>query len=172
MKATGILRRIDELGRVVIPKEIRKSMKMREGEELEIYTTEEEVVLKKYSEISAMERSARSLVSAIHKVTGKGVLIVDTDKVVASAGKGVLSAGELIPERLAKVIEDRRKVTLSEGDAVPLGAENIRSETVHPILSAGDLFGAIVILSKEPASKADEQLAATGAKFFEEQIDR
>ena len=172
MKATGILRRIDELGRVVIPKEIRKSMKMREGEELEIYTTEEEVVLKKYSEMSALEHSALSLVSAIHKVTGKGVLITDTDKVVASAGKGVLSVGAPIPEKLVKIIESRRKVALAEGDTVALGMEDVRSETVHPILSGGDLFGAIIILSKEPASKSDEQLAATGAKFFEEQIDR
>ena len=172
MKATGILRRIDELGRVVIPKEIRKTMKMREGEELEIYTTEEEVVLKKYSEISAMERSAQSLVSAICKVTGKGAIITDTDKVVASAGKGVLPAGSLLPDVLVKLIESRRKTTLGEGQLVPLGADDVRSETVHPILSAGDLFGAIVILSKEPASKSDEQLAATGAKFFEEQIDR
>jgi len=172
MKATGILRRIDELGRVVIPKEIRKSMKMREGEELEIYTTEEEVVLKKYSEMSAMDRSARSLVSAIHKVTGKGVLITDTDKVVASAGKGMPAVGAPIPERLGRMIESRRKVTLSEGDTMAFGTEDVRSETIHPILSAGDLFGAIIILSKEPASKSDEQLAATGAKFFEEQIDR
>ena len=70
MKATGILRRIDELGRVVIPKEIRKTMKMREGEELEIFTTEEEVVLKKYSELSSMMVFAESLVAAIRKVTG------------------------------------------------------------------------------------------------------
>ena len=87
MKATGILRRIDELGRVVIPKEIRKSMKMREGEELEIYTTDQEVVLKKYSELSSMVGFARSLTEAISKVTGKSVIITDTDKVIASSGK-------------------------------------------------------------------------------------
>ena len=172
MKATGILRRIDELGRVVIPKEIRKSMKMREGEELEIYTTDEEVVLKKYSEMSALEHSALSLVSAICKVTGKSVLITDTDKVVASAGKGVPETGAPMPDRLIRLIESRRKISLTDGDMISLGAEDIRSETVHPILSGGDLFGAIVILSKEPASKSDEQLAATVAKFFEEQIGR
>ena len=172
MKATGILRRIDELGRVVIPKEIRKSMKMREGEELEIYTTEEEVVLKKYSEMSSMEGFARSLTAAIAKVTGKGAIITDTDKVIASSGKGAFGVGHPLPERLVTLIESRRKVTLAEGDLIPLGAEDVRSETVHPILSAGDLFGAVVILSKDPASKADEQLAATGANFFEEQIGR
>jgi len=172
MKATGILRRIDELGRVVIPKEIRKSMKMREGEELEIYTTDEEVVLKKYSEMSSMERFSRSLVAAIHKVTGKGVVITDTDKVIASSGKGIATAGSLLPERLVRLIENRRKTTLTEGSIIPLGSEDVRSETVHPILSAGDLFGAIIILSKDPVSKSDEQLAATGANFFEEQIDR
>ena len=76
MKATGILRRIDELGRVVIPKEIRKTMKMREGEELEIFTTEEEVVLKKYSELSSMESLSRSLVAAIHKASGHAAVVL------------------------------------------------------------------------------------------------
>jgi len=172
MKATGILRRIDELGRVVIPKEIRKSMKMREGEELEIYTTDEEVVLKKYSEMSSLSRFAASLASAVNRVTGKGALIVDTDKVIASAGKGLPEEGAPLSEELAKVICARRKVTLAEHKCIKIGTAEARTETIHPILSAGDLFGAVIILSAEPFMKSDEQLAATCANFFEQQIDR
>ena len=172
MKATGILRRIDELGRVVIPKEIRKSMKMREGEELEIYTTEEEVVLRKYSEMSSLEKFSRTLAAAIYKVTGKAAIITDTDKIIAAAGKGVPEEGSAIPDALRHLLEERRRVTLGEGRCHTFGVEGVRSEIVQPILSAGDLFGAILLLSKEPVTKADEQLAATGASFFEEQIGR
>ena len=172
MKATGILRRIDELGRVVIPKEIRKSMKMREGEELEIYTTEEEVVLKKYSEMSSLESFARSLVAAIHRVTGKDAVVTDTDKVIASSGRGVIEAGTHLPEAIVRAMSERKKLSRGEADLLPLGGEDVRSQTLHPIVSAGDLFGAIVILSREPASRSDGDLAAMGAHFFEEQIDR
>ena len=172
MKATGILRRIDELGRVVIPKEIRKSMKMREGEELEIYTTDQEVVLKKYSELSSMENFARSLAAAICKVTGKSVVIADADTVIASSGKGVIAEGEAIPEELRKVLSSRRKTVLEGKDLLPLGVESVRAQIVQPILAAGDLFGSFVLQSDEPPVKADEQLAATGASFFESQINR
>ena len=172
MKATGILRRIDELGRVVIPKEIRKSMKMREGEELEIYTTDEEVVLKKYSELSSMQGFARSLAAAIHKVTGNSVVITDADKVIASSGKGVIEEGETVPEDLLKIASARRKAVLEGTSLLPLGVAGTRSQIVMPILSAGDLFGCFVLQSSEPPVKTDEQLAATGASFFESQINR
>lgn len=172
MKATGILRRIDELGRVVIPKEIRKSMKMREGEELEIYTTDQEVVLKKYSELASMENFARSLADAIKKVTGKSVVIADADKVIASSGKGAIAEGEPVPEGLTKISESRRKSVLEGENLLPLGVEGVRAQIVQPILAAGDLFGTFVLQSFDPPVKADEQLAATGARFFESQINR
>jgi len=172
MKATGILRRIDELGRVVIPKEIRKTMKMREGEELEIFTTEEEVVLKKYSELSSMESFARSLVTAIKKVTGRSAAVTDGDVVIASAGNGVPSVGEGVPDALRKLLSARRRVTLSEEKCLCLGKEKTRGEVIQPILSAGDLFGALILASEEPLVKADEQIAAMGANLFEQQIDR
>lgn len=172
MKATGILRRIDELGRVVIPKEIRKTMKMREGEELEIFTTDQEVVLKKYSELSSLDAFAHSLAAAIHKVTGKSVVVTDADKVIASSGKGAIKEGEGVPEALFKVLSSRRKTILEGTSLLPLGGEGVRSQIVQPILAAGDLFGCFILQSDEPPAKADEQLAATGASFFESQINR
>lgn len=172
MKATGILRRIDELGRVVIPKEIRKTMKMREGEELEIFTTEEEVVLKKYSELSAREGFARSLVAAMHKVTGRSVAVTDGDFVIAAAGKGVPAVGDGVREDLRLLISSRRRVVLAEGKCLTFGAEQMRGEIIQPILSAGDLFGALILASGEPLTKADEQLVAMGANLLEQQIDR
>ena len=172
MKATGILRRIDELGRVVIPKEIRKTMKMREGEELEIYTTEEEVVLKKYSELSSMESLAETLVTAIHKASGHIAVVVDGDRVIAAAGKDAPMSGELISEALRLVISARRRMVLEGEKVIPFGKEEARGEVIRPILASGDLFGALVILSGEGVTKADEQLAEMGAILFEQQIER
>ena len=172
MKATGILRRIDELGRVVIPKEIRKTMKMREGEELEIFTTEEEVVLKKYSELSSMEDFSRSLVTAIHKASGRGVAIVDGDQVVASAGKTLPKVGDAVEEALRLLISSRKRVVLLEEKCLPFGEEKARGQVIQPIISSGDLFGALVLCSPEPTVKADEQLAQMGAILFEQQIER
>ena len=172
MKATGILRRIDELGRVVIPKEIRKTMKMREGEELEIFTTEEEVVLKKYSELSSMEALSRSLVTAMSKASGRTAVIVDGDKVIASAGKGAPAVGDPISEEMRLLISSRRQTVLAEEKVVPFGEEKMRGEVIRPILASGDLFGALILYSAEPVTKSDEQLAQMGAIFFEQQIDR
>ena len=172
MKATGILRRIDELGRVVIPKEIRKTMKMREGEELEIYTTEEEVVLKKYSELSSMEDLSRSLVTAIHKASGHTATVVDGDKVIASAGKDAPRVSEGISEALRLLISSRRRMVLAEEKCVAFGEERVRGQVIQPILASGDLFGALILSSADPVSKADEQLVQMGAIFFEQQIDR
>ena len=172
MKATGILRRIDELGRVVIPKEIRKTMKMREGEELEIFTNDEEVVLKKYSELSSLETFCRSLVSAICKVTGKAAAVTDGDKIIASAGKGAPQAGDRIGEDLHAIIATRRRTILQEEKCLPMGALAPRSEVIQPVLAAGDLFGALLFISEEPLGKADEQIAAMGATFLEQQINR
>ena len=172
MKATGILRRIDELGRVVIPKEIRKTMKMREGEELEIYTTEEEVVLKKYSELSSMEVLSASLVTAMQKASGNTAVVVDGDKVVASAGKNAPRVGDAISEELRLVISSRRRTVLAEEKCVAFGGEQPRGEVIQPILASGDLFGALILISNAPATKADEHLAQMGAILFEQQIDR
>ena len=171
MKATGILRRIDDLGRVVIPKEIRKTMKMREGEELEIFTTEEEVVLRKYSELSSMETLSRSLVAAIHRSSGRSVAVVDGDRVIASAGKGAPQQGEMISEPLRLLISSRRRTVLEEDKAISFGGEQSRGEVIQPILASGDLFGAVILISAEPVTKADEQLAQMGAIVFEEQIE-
>ena len=172
MKATGILRRIDELGRVVIPKEIRKTMKMREGEELEIFTTEEEVVLKKYSELSSVEAFARSLVSAIKKVTGRSAAVTDGDVVIAAAGDALPEMGDALREDARRLISERRRIVLSEEKCLSLGEKKTRGEVLEPILSAGDLFGALILASEEPLSKADETVAAMGANLLERQIDR
>ena len=97
---------------------------------------------------------------------------MDGDKVIAAAGKGAPSVGEPIAETLRIVISSRRRTVLAEEKVIAFGSEKMRGEVIQPILASGDLFGALILLSEESVSKADEQLVRMGAIFFEEQIER
>ena len=89
MKATGIVRRIDDLGRVVIPKEIRRTLRIREGDPLEIFTDREgEIILKKYSPIGELGTFAKQYAESLAQTTGCLVCVTDTDQVIAAAGTG------------------------------------------------------------------------------------
>ena len=123
MKATGIVRRIDDLGRIVIPKEIRRTMRIREGDPLEIYTDNGgEVIFKKYSPIGEMGAAANQLADVIHKQSGQPVVILDRDHCVAAAG---ISKKEVLERRVSQqcedIMESRLKYTSADGnDIVPL----------------------------------------------------
>lgn len=177
MKATGILRRIDELGRVVIPKEIRKTMKLREGEELEIFTTSEEVILKKYSELAGLAEFSRSYADAVFAATTHSVCIVDNDSVLAAAGADVKDyVGKSIAAELADKLKDRKAVILSAAKSVNVteGEDyKVTSQVIAPVVVAGDVFGGVVLMSAtEELGEAELKLMNTAAGFFERQINR
>ena len=89
MKATGIVRRIDDLGRVVVPKEIRRVLRIREGDPLEIYTGNTgEVILKKYSPINELSQFAGEYAETVSKILGGTIIVSDTDQVIAASGSG------------------------------------------------------------------------------------
>ena len=88
MKATGIVRRIDELGRVVIPKEIRRTLRIKEGDPLEIFTDRDELMLKKYSPIATLERFSEATVKSLNDLSGKLAMICDTDEILCACGEG------------------------------------------------------------------------------------
>ena len=105
MKATGIVRRIDDLGRVVIPKEIRRTMRIREGDPLEIYTASDgEVIFKKYSPIASLERFSGATARSLHDLSGKLAVITDTDEVLYAFGEGKRELdGKHLSEHLGRV---------------------------------------------------------------------
>ena len=109
MKATGIVRRIDDLGRVVIPKEIRRTMRIREGDPLEIYTSKEgEVIFKKYSLMGGVDEFAAQICETLNKTTGLTVAVTDRDSVVAAAGSARRDLiGKRISTELEQIMEDR-----------------------------------------------------------------
>ena len=179
MKATGIVRRIDDLGRVVIPKEIRRTMRIRDGDPLEIYTgPNEEVVFKKYSPVGEMSEFAVQYADVMSRVSGGTVLICDRDHVIAAAGK---SKKEFLEQRLSRqleaAMEDRQAVIINPVDRkplLPLENRDCAAAVMVPILSAGDVTGCVCFLSDDrrtPPSESDIRLAQVAAGFLGKQME-
>ncbi|MDP4085450.1 MAG: stage V sporulation protein T [Bacillota bacterium] len=178
MKATGIVRRIDDLGRVVIPKEIRRTLRIREGDPLEIFVDRDgEVILKKYSPISELGDFAREYAEALFDSLGNPVLICDRDAYIAVAGgskKEYLNKN--ISELIEKTMEDRNSIILTKQENVSLAEgteETIAAYTVGPIIANGDPIGAVIIFSKEGTLGEVEQKAVeTAAGFLARQMEQ
>lgn len=182
MRATGIVRRIDDLGRVVIPKEIRRTLRIREGDPLEIFTDREgEVILKKYSPIGELETFAKEYAEALAQVLGHGVVITDRDEVVTVAG-GVKKevVGKSISQQLENCIQSRDRLTAIKGEkkfirVTENGLEEYVSQVIYPILSEGDAIGAVIFLAKEPKVKmgeTEQALAQCAASFLGRQMEQ
>ena len=174
MKATGIVRRIDDLGRVVIPKEIRRTMRIREGDPLEIYTNRDgEVIFKKYSLLGGVEDFATLLCETMSRSTGSICAVTDRDTVIAVAGGGKRELmGKRITPELEQVMENRRIYQYSgEGQAmlVPDNTDKLVTNVAAPILAEGDLLGLVLFIGSEAAASAGEaeyKLAQTMAAFL------
>lgn len=179
MKATGIVRRIDDLGRVVIPKEIRRTLRIREGDPLEIFVDRDgEVILKKYSPIGELGDFAREYAESMAEVTGHIALIADRDVIIAVAGGSKKDFLEKpISETVEQVMEDRR--TLMDGNKEVMivrdRPEHLSSYVVAPIISAGDPIGAVLLLAREDGVKMSEletKLSETAAGFLGKQMEQ
>ncbi len=171
MKATGIVRRIDDLGRVVIPKEIRRTMRIREGDPLEIFTNNEgEVIFKKYSPMGEMVSFAADFAEAISNSSNLAVLICDRDHCIAVGGTKKKFIEQSITQDLEKIIEDRRLFVNKENASIFALADCEQKICVAvPIIAAGDIIGCIVLIESEKASSANEtdiKLAEAAAHFL------
>ena len=176
----GIVRRIDELGRVVIPKEIRKSLRIREGDPLEIYRRDQELVFKKYSPMASINQMAEVVGSGIKELTEKTCLITDNDTVLyVSNSKNKDILGKSISEELERTIRDRKSVILSRRKGqrnLPLtkGGDILSSgQIIVPIVSRGDCYGSVVTLNDdtEELSSVDLRLAEMGALMLSRQFE-
>ncbi len=181
MKATGIVRRIDDLGRVVIPKEIRRTLRLREGTPLEIFTDREgEIILKKYSPMMELTAFAGQYAEAMAQSTGLMVCITDRDQVVAAAGGGKKELlQKTISRRLEETINGRAAVLAGRDDKqfVPLveeELEGVTAQVVAPIICEGDAIGAVAVMSREPRARFGDmemKLASTAAGFLGKQME-
>lgn len=183
MKATGVVRRIDDLGRVVIPKEIRKTLRIKEGDPLEIFTDKEgEVILKKYSPIGELSEFATEYAETLAKTTGHIACITDRDTVIAVSGgpkKEFLEQG--ISDELEKIMEDKEKYTSKENNdmSVPITKNDnkerkFNSQVVYPIISDGDTIGTVILLAKDKSTKMSEveqKVVQSAATFLGRQME-
>lgn len=181
MKATGIVRRIDDLGRVVIPKEIRRTLRIREGDPLEIFTDREgEVILKKYSPIGELGQFAKQYADSLAQTTGHIICISDRDCLIAVAGGGKKELlSQSISKELERCINGRESVLAKKGSREFLKItdmdEEYGYEAVSPIISAGDAIGSVILLSKDLKKEFGEveaKLAATAAGFLGRQLEQ
>ncbi|MCB5935405.1 stage V sporulation protein T [Caldibacillus thermoamylovorans] len=178
MKATGIVRRIDDLGRVVIPKEIRRTLRIREGDPLEIFVDRDgEVILKKYSPISELGDFSKEYAEALFDSLGSTVLICDRDSVIAVAGgskKEYLNKN--ISESVEKVMTDRSTVLETNETTISLvegNEETLTSYTISPIIANGDPIGTVIIMSKDNTlGEVEKKAAETAAGFLARQMEQ
>ena len=178
MKATGIVRRIDDLGRVVIPKEIRRTLRIREGDPLEIFVDREgEVILKKYSPILELGHFAQEYAEALFDALQHPVFITDRDDIIAVAGeskkdyvnKHISSdLDELIDGRQTQLKAEEAKIELVDGRE-----EELKSYCISPIIANGDPIGCILIFSKETSEigEIEQKVIETGSGFLAKQME-
>ena len=182
MKATGIVRRIDDLGRIVVPKEIRRTLRIREGDPLEIFTDREgEIILKKYSPIGELSQFAGEYAESLAHTTGYLVLITDVDHVVAASGSGKRDfEGKPISGQLEEIIGERKSLVASDDEKtfVKLTADDAgeyRQQAISTIICEGDAIGAVILCSREEREKMGEtesKLAAAAAGFLGRQMEQ
>lgn len=179
MKATGIVRRIDDLGRVVIPKEIRRTLRIREGDPLEIYTaTDGEVIFKKYSQVGELSQFAEQYADVLSRISALPTLICDRDHVIAAAG---VNRKEYLERRISAAVENlmesRRTYSAHTNDVeevLPIEGASRAAAVVYPIIAAGDITGAVVMLKSDQLSYPTEtelKLAQSAAAFLGKQME-
>ena len=183
MKATGVVRRIDDLGRVVIPKEIRKTLRIKEGDPLEIFTDREgQVILKKYSPIGELSEFAIGYAETLSKTTGHIACITDKDTIIAVSGGSKKEFLEQdVSQELEQLMEDKEVYTSKENKdlAMPITkndnqARRYNSQVVYPIVSNGDSIGTVILLAKDANTKMtdiEKKVAQSAATFLGSQME-
>lgn len=181
MKATGIVRRIDDLGRIVIPKEIRRTLHIRESDPLEIFTDREgQVILKKYSPIGEMSTFAKQYAESLAQVSGQMTLIADRDQFIAAAGGCKALLGKSISKALEEAIENRDNILAGKSErnfiqVADEGEPEYTNEAISPIICEGDVIGAAILLNNDPKGKmgeVEQKLILSAAGFLGRQMEQ
>ena len=174
MKATGIVRRVDELGRLVIPKEIRRTMRLAEGTPLEIFTDREgQIILKKYSPMMELGSFAKQYAESVAQTMNQKVAVSDRDQIIAVAGGGKRELlGKTISRQLEEMIQaglDKKTIPLISGDE-----DSYSAQAIYPICCEGDCIGAVILYSRENQthfSETEYKAAACAASFLGKQME-
>ena len=175
MKTTGVVRRIDDLGRIVIPKELRRTLRIRDGESLEIFVENEMIALKKFSSMTDLKEISNDLVNTINQVTFKNIIITDRDKVISvSSNMKNKYLNKNISKYLEQKLSNREIVVEKNSHEIELidGIKEKYSYVISPILMNGDVVGNVVIFSEnENITDSDVKLANITSIFLGKHIE-
>ena len=175
MKATGVIRRIDDLGRIVIPKEIRKNLRIKNGENLEVFVDEKEnIILKKYNQLDKLKDLSEELSFSINSITKKTVLITNTEEVISVSGINKKDYNNNpLSEKVLNIISTRKQTFNPELTRINItDKEEEISYIITPIIANGDLIGSIIMLSNDtPLTKNDELISKIVASFLQTHIE-
>ena len=174
MKSTGITRRIDDLGRIVIPKEIRKNLKIKENEVLEIFINNDEIILKKFSHFNDSEKVSSDYIKVINDMTGNDVIITDRDKVILSSNK---LEEKLLNKKISEYVNDliENRSTFLSNDMK--GIEVIDNEKIKqnyyfiPLIIDSDVVGSIIMFSSKEFDENSKSLLLIASKLLVNYIE-
>lgn len=168
MKQTGVTRKIDELGRIVIPKEIRRNLGIRDGEALEIFTSEDSIILKKYFEVRKYEDLSSKLCELIKNIYNVDLVITDREKVITASNKDIVENTKL-NNKFLELIDNRKMFISKELSTINLGIDISGYFTIIPIIASSDSLGLVIIISDN-----DNDYSSLGkllAKIIADKID-
>ncbi len=169
MKSTGVTRKIDELGRVVIPKEIRRNLGIRDGESLEIFTDQDSIILKKHSEIKKYEDLGKKLCDLIKNIYDLDMIITDREKIISTSMNDIL-LNKKLESRLISLIDNRESYISKELSTIKFEGESITGFiTIMPIIASIDSLGLVILISHQ--NESCENISKLMAKIIAEKID-
>ena len=170
LKATGVTRKIDELGRIVIPKEIRRNLSIRDGENLEIFIDEDAILLKKYNQMHNFLELGNKLINIITSLVDVEVILTDREKIVASSTKYQELINTKINQKLINLIDERETYISETSETMQLETKTIEGFlTMVPIVSSLDSLGLVIVISNK---KSDNKLLTKLiAKILADKVD-
>ncbi len=158
MKSTGIVRRIDELGRIVIPKEMRKKLKIKDNDYFEIFVRDENIVLQKYSEMDGLENLLNLYSKILKQLTDKNIIITDKQKILSSSYNDFSSLNDDISEELEDILNNRNKYYKDDKETLNI-SNNFTVENfcyIIPLIINGDISGSIIMISNDEITEYDK----------------
>lgn len=175
MKATGVVRRIDDLGRIVLPKELRRTMRIKEGESLEIYTEgENKIILKKYSPVNQMNDFVKDFTDSIYSSNQRNIIITDNEQIVSASGEFKENlVGKKITKDLEEKLKNRTTQIIDRSNPLYIcedyHAKN--SSIIKPINVFGDIMGCVIVEGKPHITESEKSLAEFGGLFMSRYLE-
>lgn len=173
MKSTGVVRRIDELGRIVVPKEIRRNLKIRDGENMEIFIDNDLIILKKFSKMEDTIAYSKKIIDVVNKITDFNLLITDRDHIISSSNQLNDLNRESVSNELMELIDSRKTIISEELETIKI-TDNYNYEgyfIVYPIIASADGIGLVIGLSEKKIESSMIMLIQFISSFISEQLE-